>query len=122
MKPMKQCGHAGCNKLIAFDERYCDKHKQDGKRKPHTSTTSDYANEIHQSWKWRKVSRLYRLHNPICEQCLKENATIPRLASSVDHIKPLFLGGKPFDEDNLQSLCDFHHSIKSQEERQKNKP
>jgi len=45
------------------------------------------------------------------------------LATSVDHIVPLFAGGEPYSWDNLQSLCDYHHSLKSQREReQKNKP
>lgn len=116
MKPLKQCNHAGCKNLIPYDERYCAKHMDDNKREPHISKTSEYANEIHQSYHWRKVSRLYRLKHPICEECLRENADIPRLATSVDHIKPLFLGGEPYNEDNLQSLCDYHHAIKSHEE------
>ncbi|MDY8146840.1 HNH endonuclease signature motif containing protein [Lactiplantibacillus plantarum] len=46
-----------------------------------------------------------------------------QLATSVDHIVPLSAGGEAFDWDNLQSLCDYHHALKSQAEReQKNKP
>lgn len=29
------------------------------------------------------------------------------LATSVDHIVPLFAGGSPYDWSNLQSLCDY---------------
>ncbi|WP_161325612.1 HNH endonuclease [Lactiplantibacillus plantarum] len=43
------------------------------------------------------------------------------LATSVDHIVPLFAGGKPYDWDNLQSLCDYHHALKSQREREQKK-
>ncbi|MBO2714488.1 hypothetical protein GTP11_15710 [Lactiplantibacillus plantarum] len=43
------------------------------------------------------------------------------LATSVDHIVPLFLGGDPYDWNNLQSLCDYHHSLKSQQEREQKK-
>ncbi|WEZ96342.1 HNH endonuclease signature motif containing protein (plasmid) [Lactiplantibacillus plantarum] len=134
MLAKKYCSHSGCKRLINLNERYCDKHKP---KQQHVSKTSDYANEIHASSRWRKTSQLYREANPICEACLKaseradkgldkragEMAGMINLATSVDHIVPLFAGGKPYDWNNLQSLCDYHHSIKSQAERkQKNKP
>lgn len=124
----KYCSHAGCKRLINLNERYCDKHKP---KDSHTSKTSMFANEIHSSSRWRKTSRLYREANPICEQCLQlegdqsrgERAGMINLATSVDHVKPLFAGGDPYDWNNLQSLCDYHHALKSQREReQKNKP
>lgn len=123
----KYCSHAGCKRLINLNERYCDKHKP---KDSHVSKTSMFANEIHSSSRWRKTSRLYRVANPICEQCLHEaseraskRAGMVNLATSVDHIKPLFAGGEPYDWSNLQSLCDYHHALKSQREReQKNKP
>ncbi|MCJ2385491.1 HNH endonuclease [Lactiplantibacillus plantarum] len=43
------------------------------------------------------------------------------LATSVDHIVPLANNGEPYDWDNLQSLCDYHHSMKSQREREQKK-
>ncbi|WP_345753464.1 HNH endonuclease signature motif containing protein [Lactiplantibacillus pentosus] len=74
---------------------------------------------------------LYREANPICEQCLKaskgldkgldERAGMINLATSVDHIVPLFAGGSPYDWSNLQSLCDYHHALKSQREREQKK-
>lgn len=126
----KYCSHSGCRRLVNLNERYCDKHKP---KDSHVSKTSEFANKIHASNKWRKTSRLYREANPICEQCLREakesdqsrqkRAGMIQLATSVDHIVPLFAGGEPYDWDNLQSLCDYHHAIKSQREReQKNKP
>lgn len=130
MVAKKYCAFGGCKRLVNLNERYCDKHKP---KQQHVSKTSDYANEIHSSNRWRKTSRLYREANPICEQCLREakegdqsrqkRAGMINLATSVDHIKPLFAGGEPYDWDNLQSLCGYHHALKSQQEReQKNKP
>ncbi|RHF51045.1 HNH endonuclease [Lactiplantibacillus plantarum] len=124
----KYCSHAGCKRLIPLSERYCDKHKP---KEQHVSKTSDYANEIHSSNRWRKTSRLYREANPICETCLRaskegdqsreKRAGMINLATSVDHIVPLFAGGEPYDWDNLQSLCSFHHALKSQQEREQKK-
>ena len=124
----KYCSHSGCKRLIDFNKRYCDKHKL---KQQHTNSTSDYANMIHSSSRWRRTSRLYREAHPICEQCLKaskegdqsreKRAGMINLATSVDHIKPLFAGGSPYDWSNLQSLCDYHHSLKSQREREQKK-
>lgn len=126
----KYCAFGGCKRLVNLNERYCDKHKP---KDSHVSKTSDYANEIHSSNRWRRTSRLYREAHPICEACLRaskegdqsreKRAGMINLATSVDHIMPLFAGGEPYDWDNLQSLCDYHHALKSQAEReQKNKP
>ncbi|MGI1826335.1 HNH endonuclease [Lactiplantibacillus plantarum] len=126
----KYCAFGGCKRLVNLNERYCDKHKP---KDSHISKTSDYANEIHKSSRWRKTSLLYREANPICEQCLKaskragkgldERAGMINLATSVDHIKSLAEGGEPYNWNNLMSLCSYHHSLKSQQEReQKNKP
>lgn len=125
----KYCSHAGCKRLVNLNERYCDKHKP---KEQHVSSTSDYANEIHSSNRWRKTSRLYREANPMCEACLRASkegdqsrteraGMMSNLATSVDHIVPLFAGGEPYDWNNLQSLCDYHHALKNQQEREQKK-
>lgn len=132
MVAKKYCSHSGCKQLIDLNKRYCDKHKP---KDSHTSSTSDYANMIHSSNRWRRTSRLYREAHPICEACIKaskragkglddtadKRAGMINLATSVDHIVPLFAGGEPYDWDNLQSLCDYHHALKSQQEREQKK-
>jgi 5-methylcytosine-specific restriction endonuclease McrA len=128
MTVKKYCAFGGCKRLVNLDERYCSRHKRE---EQHVSKTSMYANEIHSSSRWRKTSRLYREAHPVCEACLKaskradkradKRAGMINLATSVDHIVPLFLGGEPYDWDNLQSLCDYHHAMKSQREREQKK-
>lgn len=128
MVAKKYCSHSGCKRLVNLNERYCDKHKL---KDSHVSKTSDYANKIHSSSRWRRTSLLYREANPLCEQCLREaeegdqsrkkGLGMINLATSVDHIKSLADGGDPFNWDNLQSLCDYHHSKKSQAEREQKK-
>ena len=107
MVAKKYCSHSGCKRLVSLNQRYCDKHKP---KQQHTSKTSVFANEIHKSSKWRRTSELYREANPLCEQCLKaskradkragERAGMINLATSVDHIVPLFAGGEPYDWSN----------------------
>lgn len=128
MVAKKYCSHSGCKRLIGLNKRYCERHKP---KQQHTSKTSMFANEIHSSSRWRKTSILYREAHPICEACLKaskegdqsreKRAGMINLATSVDHIVPLFAGGEPFDWNNLQALCDYHHALKSQREREQKK-
>lgn len=56
---------------------------------------------------------------PLCRMCLQETPPRTSLATELDHIVPLHMGGKetsdPFH--NRQGLCDEHHEQKSKEER-----
>ena len=61
--------------------------------------------------RWDNFSKRYRKKNPLCVECLKRNRTQP--SEHVDHIVPLSLGGKKFDEANLQALCKRCHSRKT---------
>jgi 5-methylcytosine-specific restriction protein A len=61
----------------------------------------------------RKGRRIRERHfrvNPLCVHCLK--AGITRLATQLDHIKPLSQGGQE-SEDNRQGLCDDCHEVKT---------
>ena len=78
-------------------------------RKPFERENNDY--KFYNSSRWRKVAKLYRSKYPLCVKCLAEDVT--KEATVTDHIKRLKDGGNPFDFDNLQSLCAFHHNQKS---------
>lgn len=125
MKPKHYCRHAGCRKLIDYDETYCDKHQSD-KRK-HVSIKELKASEpfynLYHSTRWTRTSQLYRKEHPICEQCLRDKkcnqTTIVRLGTSVDHIVALKDGGDPYDWNNLQTLCALHHNRKTKLENER---
>ena len=60
----------------------------------------------------QRLRRLKRT-NGLCEKCVEEGVT--RLATRVDHIRPLALGGS--DEDsNTRNLCEPHHRIVTAEQ------
>ncbi|MDD7812613.1 HNH endonuclease signature motif containing protein [Mycobacterium sp. CSUR Q5927] len=50
----------------------------------------------------------YRRAHPICEW-----PDCRRLVDHVDHIVPLAEGGDRYDHDNMQSLCEPHHTQKT---------
>ncbi len=55
----------------------------------------------------QRQRRLSRTHG-LCEMCTAEGRT--KLATVVDHVKPLALGGRDIDN-NTRNLCDEHHAI-----------
>jgi 5-methylcytosine-specific restriction protein A len=61
----------------------------------------------------QKIRREKLLANPACELCIKEGIVTP--AVEVDHIVPLWAGGKESDS-NRQSICRSHHIEKSAKE------
>lgn len=115
MRPQKFCNHAGCHTLIDYSETYCDKHKKDRSHKTMESHRNDVSWSVHHDYRWRKTSRLYREQFPWCARCLRNGRHT--LGTSVDHIKPLRLGGDPYDWNNLQTLCPKCHNKKTREEQ-----
>jgi len=68
------------------------------------------------SRKWLKVRDYKLLQDPLCEHCLIKGSYTK--AAVVDHIEPI-KGTTDKDLDlffemsNLQSLCDYHHRVKT---------
>jgi 5-methylcytosine-specific restriction endonuclease McrA len=69
---------------------------------------------FYNSIRWRKVSKLQKIKNPLCVEC--EGKGIVSRAEFTDHILRIEDGGAKFDAENLQSLCAFHHNSKSGKE------
>ena len=67
--------------------------------------------DFYQSRRWRSLRSLKLQQNPLCEECEKNG--ILRPADMVDHIVPINKGGAPLDMNNLQSLCNRCHAIKT---------
>lgn len=74
----------------------------------HTVSQKHVYND--QRWRGKNGIRAYRLAtDPFCKYC-------GDVATEVDHIKAINLGGDPFDFENTQSLCKSCHSGKSARE------
>lgn len=63
---------------------------------------------------WIKLRNLKRQLNPICEECERNGILTP--FHTIDHIKPIQEGGEALYLDNLQTLCEKCHRIKSAKE------
>ena len=69
--------------------------------------------EIYDSSAWRGKDGLRKQRLAIDPFCVWCHAP----AEMVDHIKPINLGGDPWDIDNTQSMCNKCHAQKSATER-----
>lgn len=64
--------------------------------------------KIYKSARWRRVREIILSENPICG-CGK-------VATVVDHIKPIREGGSVWSGTNLQSMCQSCHNSKTAKE------
>jgi len=67
--------------------------------------------KFYQSRQWRELRKLKLEQTPLCEECFRHGRTTP--AQMVDHIVPINKGGAPLDINNLQSLCNQCHAVKT---------
>lgn len=77
------------------------------------SWNGERSSSVFYNHKWRKAREIYLQKNPLCVHCLKEKrVTAEQL--EVDHKIPHRGNMELFwDEDNWQTLCKHHHSIKT---------
>jgi len=61
----------------------------------------------------QKIRREHFARHPLCCMCTADGRT--GLATELDHITPLWMGGKE-SEANRQGLCSEHHQAKTAEE------
>lgn len=67
--------------------------------------------DFYQSRKWRTLRALKLQKDPLCEECMRKGMLVP--AQMVDHIVPINKGGAQLDLNNLQSLCNHCHAVKT---------
>lgn len=70
--------------------------------------------KFYQSTAWRKLRAVKLKQQPLCEECLSKG--IHTSAKVADHIVPINRGGVALNIENLQSLCDRCHNVKSAKE------
>jgi len=123
-KPLKPCNKIGCRNLT--QERYCAEHaylaeqqRKDRHKRYDEKQRDKQAAAFYKSTAWERVRQqaLIRDHG-LCQDCLQEKRITP--ADVVDHIKPLrIFWHLRLVLDNLRSLCNRHHAIKTQDDKRK---
>lgn len=116
MKMSRPCREWGCPKLVKSRSQkgYCDDHADKrsnwNKRPERTGSTTERG----YGHAWRKLREVVlKRDNYLCVQCGKDGRLAE--ATDVDHILNKAKGGTD-SIDNLQSLCDSCHKIKTANE------
>lgn len=113
-----------CGKLIDFGMRYCDDcaRKADQARKEYfkqyDATVRDKkAAAFYNSPEWEKARQQALMRDfGLCRDCLEEKKITP--ADVVDHVKPIkYFWHLRLALDNLRSLCNRHHAIKTAQDK-----
>ena len=100
-KPKKICSN--CHKIKGLNCVCPEKKPFEGINK------SNY--KFYNSKSWRNLAKSHKKRNPLCVICLETEVLTP--VKITDHIIPIDKGGDKWNENNLQSLCTFHHNQKS---------
>ena len=108
-KPRKYCVKFPCRNLAEQGSSYCGEHKP--------APLAKVADSFYLSVRWRRFRAWYIAKHPLCAICAAEGRTVAGYI--VDHIVELVDGGKPFAEDNAQSLCRACHNRKTKAEKKK---
>lgn len=118
MTPVRRCRKPSCRTLIPFTDRYCTRHAQ------HINQTYDKARlrnnpeyvKFYKTGAWRNTRKVALVRDEwLCQHCLLDGTY--KAAEMVDHIIPTLVDwDKRLDLDNLQSLCDACHKVKTRED------
>lgn len=102
------CAEPGCPGYAAYRGR-CVFHARRHERISHP-----LANQaVYNSKRWQVLREAQLSAEPLCQWF----AGCGKIASDVDHIRPLQEGGNPYDPANVQSLCGSHHAMKTRREQ-----
>lgn len=116
MRPKKPCRFPGCPALTY--DRFCPDHAlvelTHVTSRKHTNPAFAMIDSWYDSRDWRALKAEQLRRFPFCAACSREYN--PVIATEVDHIRPIRLGGRKRDFTNFQSLCKPCHDRKRQQE------
>lgn len=88
----------------------------------HNRKTKASLENFYTSKAWRKLREYHLSKQPLCQHCLIQNKYIKGYI--VDHITPIQSKDDPLalDENNLMTLCSYHHNRKTRIDNSKYNP
>lgn len=114
-RPYQPCKRPGCPELTRNKSGYCDAHQSE--YKPRDYKRENYSRDkstkgIYNDQRYIRARRAKLRMNPLCEDCEKEG--IVTVATETHHKKKVrdYLA-LAFSVSNLMSLCESHHSIRT---------
>ena len=81
--------------------------------------------QLYNTTKWRKAREYHIRTQPLCQECLKEGKVYGGTLEDpiqVHHIRSPFQDGKinwdmALDDNNLETICSYHHGLIHQKEK-----
>lgn len=94
--------------------RVCGEQVVDGRWAYCSERCRELASQLQAHFLWDAVrDRIIRRDDRTCQACGEQH---PPRRLEVDHVQPLSKGGHPFDDGNLQTLCEGCHAEKTAEQ------
>ena len=78
-RPNTPCKHPGCEVLVPYGTKYCDRHKSLHPEESRSASARGYG------LRWQKARKRYLSAHLLCVECVKEGRYVK--ATDVDHIK-----------------------------------
>ena len=127
-KAPRPCRSPGCPELVTIREGFCETHlAQNRLNQRHRHRRYDQKrmadaderklSRFYRTSTWRKLREAYITEHPLCELCSQLGRIT--VGTVVDHIIERRDGGHDTDKDNLQTLCNRCHTVKTNEERKR---
>lgn len=97
------------------------KKKRNNQRNEHTDER-ELRKQLYNTTKWRKLRQYHLQREPLCQECLKEGKVYAGTAEDplqVHHKRSPFRDGAinwelALDDDNLETICSYHHAMEHQ--------
>src|SRR5438128_846854 len=109
LRAERACRNQRCPSGTNHVSGYCDPCRRGRYKEQDRDRGPEHA--FYNSTEWKRVRLLQLSRDPLCVACVAEGELT--LASHVDHIVPIVLGGDRLNLGNVQSLCTSHHSKKT---------
>lgn len=116
----KICSYGGCKSVAISDTSRCAIHTF-----TYTPQKRRYEHQLHDgkyiygTARWKRLRSSHIRLYPLCIHCQRLGLVTP--GAMVDHVKELKDGGDPWDPDNLETLCDQCHKVKTGREVKRRK-
>jgi 5-methylcytosine-specific restriction endonuclease McrA len=107
--PVKLCGEWRCPSVAEY-RGYCREHYRERERERSARRRSKGKAGVYNKKMWHQRRKQVLASQPVCAVC------DGNLATEVDHIVPLDLGGSEYDPANLQAICPRCHIEKTRRE------
>ena len=112
------CSHLGCKNTKSKYNQYCIEHggRDDKRFDQKYNKDRKSFNDMYNTRQWLTLRQIQLSKNPICAGCQAEGIITP--AKVVDHLFPWSqISKEAFFINRFQSLCQTHHSEKTQLEQ-----